>query len=191
MLVATLNADEPARIQIELNLDDPAKSVCVIDEKTRLSVGFGRHGVLEEGARFKGGYSLLGKFRVNAILAPERFEMKPELVESSGRTEAYLREHLFANMSSIDFDDDGKGGEYGAGFIGLEPLSETEQPFAFQPYKGVFRWYSYAIHGTQDEARIGKKITGGCLNVGATDLQLLLARVKLGDVVEIRAGTNP
>lgn len=190
MLVGAVNAAEPAQLLIELDLENPAESRCkflIGEDAPSFAVGFGRNGVIEEGGRFQGGFSLLGTFRVNAILAPERFEMKPELVETSGKTEAYLREQLFSNMSSIDFDGDGKGGEYGAGFIGLEPLSETAQPFSFQAYKGVFRLYSYAIHGTQDEARIGKKITGGCINVGAADLQQLLARVKLGDLVVIRA----
>ena len=189
-----LAADEPVKIRIDLDEVNPADSSGFIivenEAPARFSVGYGRDGVLPEGASFKGGYSLLGKFRVNAILTKHGFEMAPELVASSGKDEAYLRKHLFANMSSIDFDGDGKGGEYGAAFIGLEPLSDAKQPFAFAPYEGVFRWYSYAIHGTQDEARIGKRITGGCINIGSQDLQQLLARVKLGDVVEIRTKAN-
>ncbi|MFT5470718.1 MAG: hypothetical protein ACI8UO_005849 [Verrucomicrobiales bacterium] len=189
-LAGLSNAEESTRVFIELDLDEPPKSsgslVVENEETLQFSVGYGRRGVLDEGARFKGGYSLLGRFRVNAIFAADQFEMTPKLVESSGKSREFLSKELFANMSSIDFDGDGKGGEYGAGFIGLQPLTETEQPFSFEPYQGVFRWYSYAIHGTQNEARIGKKITGGCINVGAADLQQLLAKVKLGDIVEIQ-----
>lgn len=186
-------AEETAKIQIVLNLDKPAKSRGLLVEGDRVvpfEVGYGKHGVLKSGARFKGGYSLLGAFRVNAILADERFEMAPALIQSSGKEEAYLRKQLFANMSAIDFDGDGKGGEYGDAFIGLQPLSDTKQPFAFAPYKGVFRWYSYAIHGTQDESRIGKKITGGCINVGRENLQQLLKFVEVGDLVEISASAG-
>lgn len=159
------------------------------------SVGYGREGWLEQGSRFRGGFSLLGTFRINAILAPDRFEMAPELMERSGRDEEYLRKNLFRNMDSIDFDADGEGGEYGEGFFSLDPVSEeenqagqagrVEQPFAFGRYKGVFRLYSFAIHGTQDEARVGRASTGGCVNVGREALSVLLNRLRLGDAVEI------
>ncbi|MGB0279088.1 MAG: L,D-transpeptidase family protein, partial [Prochlorococcaceae cyanobacterium] len=55
----------------------------------------------------------------------------------------------------------------------------------FGEYKGVFRWYSYAIHGTQDEERIGKRITGGCINVDDATMATLLKSVKLGDEVVV------
>lgn len=187
-------ADEVAPVRVIIDSEAPAESRCFVAGQGGASlefpVGYGRNGALQEGSEFKGGYSLLGKFRINAVLSTDRFEMTPELVASSGKTEAYLRENLFANMSSIDFDGDGEGGEYGAAFIGLEPLSDVVQPFVFESYEGVFRWYSYAIHGTQDESRVGKKITGGCINVGADDLQQLLKRVRVGDLVEIR-GVDP
>ncbi len=113
--------------------------------------------------------------------------MDPQLITDSGKTGEFLKTQLFKNMSSIDFDKDGKGGEYGAAFIGLEPLnSKAEQPFHFGEYAGVFRWYSYEIHGTQDESRIGKMVTGGCINVGADSLATVAAIVKLGDLVEIQ-----
>ena len=88
-------------------------------------------------------------------------------------------------MSSIDFDGDGKGGEYGAAFVSLEDLSGRDQPFRFNVYKGTFRWYSYAIHGTQNQSRIGKAITGGCVNVGTENLDKVLSAVELGDIVEV------
>ena len=189
LLVSLANANEP-QIRIELNLEHPAKSQGRLDlengDAHSFPVGFGRDGILKEGSKFRGGRSLLGTFRINAILSAERFEMTPELIANSGKSADFLREKLFANMSSIDFDGDGAGGEYGAAFLSLEPVSETKQPFAFNVYKGKFRWYSYAIHGTQNPARIGKKITGGCINVGAEDLVKLVEAAKLGDLVEVR-----
>ena len=59
------------------------------------------------------------------------------------------------------------------------------QPFAFCHFKGVFRWYSFAIHGTQDESRVGRAATGGCINVGEDALALLLQSLQLGDTVKI------
>ncbi|MEM1295778.1 MAG: L,D-transpeptidase [Verrucomicrobiota bacterium] len=180
---------EEARVRIYLDPDQPALSKGVILEsgevREQFQVGFGRNGIDESGARFRGGYSLLGKFQINAILSADRFEMKPELIAESGKSVDYLKTHLFANMSSIDFDGDGKGGEYGDAFISLEDLSGRDQPFRFNVYKGKFRWYSYAIHGTQDSARIGKAVTGGCVNVGAENLSKVLKAVKLGDIVEV------
>lgn len=153
---------------------------------TSFPVGFGKHGCKPAGTSFEGGYSLLGTFRVNAILTKTDFAMTGELVARSGKSREWLANNLFTNMSSIDFDGDGKGGEYGDAFIGLEPIgSSAKQPFHFGEYKGVFRWYSYAIHGTQDETRIGKCITGGCINVGRNDLAVLVKNLKLGDLVEI------
>ncbi|MEM9016649.1 MAG: L,D-transpeptidase [Verrucomicrobiota bacterium] len=179
--------DSPA-LRILLDESSPGKSVAILtaDPAKSISVGFGKKGVLDEGQSFRGNYSLLGTFRINAILSPTRFEMTEELVADSGRSRDWLKENLFANMSSIDFDGDGRGGEYGDGFVGLEPVGSTsEQPFHFGEYRGVFRWYSYAIHGTQDEARVGKMITGGCLNVRKKDLRLLLESLKVGDFVRV------
>ena len=41
--------------------------------KMTFPVGYGREGWLAEGSRFRGGYSLLGRFKINAILAIDRF----------------------------------------------------------------------------------------------------------------------
>ncbi len=182
-------AEEP-RILIELNAGEPGKSRGILQspgiEPITFAVGFGRHGFDPAGSKFRGGHSLLGRFRVNAILTAGRFEMDPALIAKSGKSAEFLREKLFANMSAFDFDGDGRGGEYGTAFLSLESLARTAQPFRFNVYKGRFRWYSYAIHGTQDQARIGQKITGGCINVGAADLAKIVPLVKLGDVVEVR-----
>ncbi|MAS94581.1 MAG: L,D-transpeptidase [Verrucomicrobiales bacterium] len=178
-------ADTTPRLKVVLNKSNPRESSGLLKGE-KFAVGFGKHGFKSEGSAFEGGYSLLGTFRVNAILTRETFAMTDSLVQQSGKSREWLEEKLFTNMSSIDFDGDGKGGEYGDAFIGLEPVdTSVQQPFHFGEYKGVFRWYSYAIHGTQDESRIGKCITGGCINVGQKDLLELVEIVKLGDLVEI------
>ena len=194
--MTTIKADETnfgRKITIYLSEKDPGSSYGTFQEKgspdiLKFAVGFGKKGTLKKGRTFKANYSLLGEFRINAILTSgTRFEMDSKLISESGRTEAFLKTRLFKNMSSIDFDGDGNGGEYGAAFIGLEPLnSEAKQPFHFGEYAGTFRWYSYAIHGTQDESRIGKMTTGGCINVGKEPLAALAGRMQVGDLVEIR-----
>ena len=113
--------------------------------------------------------------------------MDEKLIEASGKSEDYLRKNLFNNMNSIDFKGDGETKEYGRGYISLAPVSSTPQPFAFNQYAGTFRWYSFAIHGTNNESRVGQKVTGGCLNVGSKDLETLLDTLELGDEVNITA----
>ena len=177
---------EPIRIQ--LNGSNPAASEGVLDRAEgplRFTVGHGRHGIGCEGTTFEEGVTPLGTFQVNAILSNDRFEMDPSLVEQSGKTEEELRETLFTNMNSIDFKGDGETGEYGIGYISLAPVPATDQPFRFNTYDGVFRWYSFAIHGTNDETRIGKAVTGGCINTGQLTMGVLLDTVELGDEVVI------
>ncbi|MDF1823280.1 MAG: L,D-transpeptidase [Verrucomicrobiales bacterium] len=180
--------DEPV-LTVVLDREDPGNSHGIFRDGRSFQVGFGRDGFLPPGSAFVGGSSLLGRFKVNAILSATRFEMTDELISESGRSREWLKKNLFANMSAIDFDGDGAGGEYGDAFIGLEPIDDLDagQPFHFGEYKGVFRWYSYAIHGTQDEERIGECATGGCINVGKADLSILVDVVQRGDLVEISA----
>jgi hypothetical protein len=117
--------------------------------------------------------------------------MTESLIEQSGKSRDWLTENLFSNMSSIDFDGDGEGGEYGDAFFSLEPVdSKAVQPFHFGEYKNTFRWYSYAIHGTQDEERIGKCITGGCVNVSKASVAKLLGVLKSGDTGTDSASVN-
>ena len=179
-------AREPIRIQLDGS--NPSASEGVLDRAEgplRFTVGHGRHGIGCEGTTFEEGVTPLGTFRVNAILSNDRFEMDPSLVEQSGKTEEELRETLFSNMNSIDFKGDGETGEYGIGYISLAPVPATEQPFRFNTYDGVFRWYSFAIHGTNDESRIGQAVTGGCINAGQLTMGVLLDTVELGDEVVI------
>ena len=179
---------EPIRIQLDGS--NPAASEGVLDRAEgplRFTVGHGRHGIGCEGTTFEEGVTPLGTFQVNAILSNDRFEMDPALVEQSGKSEEELRETLFTNMNSIDFKGDGETGEYGIGYISLAPVPATEQPFRFNTYDGVFRWYSFAIHGTNDESRIGKAVTGGCINTGRLTMGVLLETVELGDEVVINS----
>ena len=177
---------EPIRIQLDGS--NPGASEGVLDRAEgplSFPVGHGRHGIGCEGTTFEEGVTPLGTFQVNAILSNDRFEMDPSLVEQSGKTEEELRESLFTNMNSIDFKGAGETGEYGIGYISLAPVPATDQPFRFNTYDGVFRWYSFAIHGTNDESRIGKAVTGGCINTGRLTMGVLLDTVELGDEVVI------
>ena len=177
-------------IKIELDLKDPAKSFAVLREDNQrqlFKVGYGRLGVTCPGTRFEEGYTPLGRFRVNAILTQKRFEMEPALIAQSGKTEAELKSTLFKNMNSIDFSGDGEAGEYGIGYVSLAPVNSVKQPFAFNRYDGTFRWYSFALHGSNNDQRIGQKVTGGCINLAQPALQAVLNTVKLGDEVVITA----
>ena len=173
-------------IQINLDLKDSSKSFGVVplgEERKIFKVGYGKNGVTCAGSRFEEGYTPLGTFKVNAILSNDRFEMDPALIKQSGKTEAELKQMLFKSMNTIDFSGDGEIGEYGIGYVSLAPVNSVKQPFRFNTYDGKFRWYSFAIHGSNNDARIGQRITGGCVNVGAPILKVLLSSVKLGDEV--------
>ena len=186
------DADAAEVIRIQLDGADPAASlgegVTGVESK-RFQVGFGRNGIACAGTRFEEGWTPLGTFRVNAILSADRFDMDPDLVKLSGKSEAYLRENLFRNMSAIDFKGDGETGEYGIGYVSLAPVPATPQPFRFNTYDGQFRWYSFAIHGTNDDSRVGQAITGGCINVNQSVMAALLKTVQLGDEVVINSDT--
>ncbi|MEB3276835.1 MAG: L,D-transpeptidase [Cyanobacteriota bacterium] len=198
LVVAGCGGSRPARggsaltgpVRIALDLRNPARSTGVLtrgQQRTVFKVGFGRNGVTCAGTRFEEGYTPLGRFRVNAILSRDRFVMAPALIAQSGKSETELRKTLFRNMNAIDFRGDGVSGEYGDGYVSLEPLNSVKQPFAFNTYDGTFRWYSFAIHGSNDDARIGQKVTGGCVNVAAPALRTLLSALQLGDEVVITA----
>ena len=71
------------------------------------------------------------------------------------------------------------------GYISLAPVENTDQPFRLNTYYGKFRWYSFAIHGTNNDRRVGKAVTGGCINVDQKVMTDLLKTVQLGDEVVI------
>ena len=177
-------------IRIELDQKAPSRSYGILtrgQERKVFKVGFGRNGITCTGSRFEEGYTPLGRFRVNGIISHDHFELEPALVAQSGKSEAELRRTLFRNMNAIDFDGDGETREYGSGYVSLAPVGSVKQPFAFNTYEGKFRWYSFAIHGSNNDKRIGQKVTGGCVNVAEPALQALLSAVKLGDEVLISA----
>lgn len=68
-------------------------------------------------------------------------------------------------------------------------MPPSDQPFEFNSYDGTFRWYSFAIHGSNDQNRIGQAVTGGCINAGRFTMDVLVERLKLGDQVEIASNT--
>ena len=175
-------------IKIELNQLSPQESQGTAPNEGKgmvFEVGYGKNGVGCIGSIFEEGVTPLGTFKVNAIMSKDRFEMDESLVQQSGKTKSYLSENLFNNMNSIDFKGDGETGEYGSGYISLTPVPSTPQPFNFNKYNGKYRWYSFAIHGTNDETRIGKPVTGGCINMKNKELNKLIKNINLGDEVVV------
>ena len=180
--------DSRRLVRIQLDAENPSASQGILEasgEAQPFPVGFGRLGLACAGTSFQDGLTPLGRFRVNAILSDSDFAMEPDLVEQSGKSESELKTSLFRNMSAIDFKGDGQSGEYGIGYISLAPVPSSEQPFQFNTYNGKFRWYSFAIHGTNDERRVGQSVTGGCINVNQDTLKTLLGTLQLGDEVVI------
>ena len=183
-----VSSQEEGSIEINLNQVVPqeSKGKTQRDGKTMVfEVGHGKNGVGCVGSTFEEGVTPLGTFKVNAIMSKDRFEMDENLIQKSGKTESYLAKNLFNNMNSIDFKGDGEVGEYGSGYISLTPVPSTPQPFKFNEYDGIYRWYSFAIHGTNDETRIGQRVTGGCINMNNRDLNQLIKTINLGDEVLI------
>ena len=178
--------EEP--IEIELNQVTPEESKGTAKNKENemiFKVGYGKNGIGCIGSTFEEGVTPLGTFKVNAIMSKNRFEMDETLIQQSGKTKNYLSANLFNNMNSIDFKGDGAKGEYGSGYISLTPVPSTPQPFSFNQYDGIYRWYSFAIHGTNDESRIGKRITGGCINMKNEEIEKLIKRINIGDEVVV------
>ena len=175
-------------IKIELNQVSPQESKGRAESEGNemvFEVGYGKNGVGCIGSTFEEGVTPLGTFKVNAIMSQDRFEMDETLIQQSGKAKSYLSENLFNNMNSIDFKGDGETGEYGSGYISLTPVPSTPQPFTFNKYDGIYRWYSFAIHGTNDETRIGKRVTGGCINMQNKDINKLIRSINLGDKVVV------
>ncbi len=175
-------------IKIELNQLSPQESKGTTQNEGKemaFEVGYGKNGVGCIGSTFVEGVTPLGTFKVNAILSEDRFEMDESLIKKSEKTKSYLSKNLFNNMNSIDFKGDGQTGEYGSGYISLTPVPSTPQPFNFNEYDGTYRWYSFAIHGTNDETRIGKRITGGCINMNNQEISKLIKSINLGDEVVV------
>ena len=156
--------DSAEMIRIQLDGADPAASsgegLNGVGPK-RFQVGFGRNGIACAGTRFEEGWTPLGTFRVNAILSADRFAMDPDLVKLSGKSEDYLRENLFRNMSAIDFKGDGETGEGETLRLSVPPSS----PFLLQHIHG-FPWYSFRIDKRTILAQLQR--SGGCINVNSS-----------------------
>ncbi len=96
-------------------------------------------------------------------------------------------ERLFNNMNAIDFNKDGKPDDaYGAAYIGLDSDESITGP-KMKYYNGMPYWFSIAIHGTNDEANIGKANSGGCIHLRKDDLERILNAgfAKIGTKVTI------
>lgn len=184
----SVRGETPA-LMVDLNPDKPELSQGkIVRTNEKFFLGMGSKGVITSKKRFKDGYSMTGDFRVVALLAKDKFEMTDKLLQKSKRSREYLQTHLFINMNRIDFNGDGKAGEYGDAYIALWPVDDTSgHHFGFHPHKGVYRYYGYAIHGAEDESKIGRKSTGGCLNLVKDDLLRLLKELRLGSLVRIKS----
>ena len=106
-------------------------------------------------------------------------------IELDGSQPSASKGQLDLKGETLHFKGDGETGEYGLGYISLAPVPATPQPFRFNTYNGTFRWYSFAIHGTNDPSRVGQSVTGGCINVDRKVMTDLLQAVQLGDEVVI------
>lgn len=148
-----------------------------------------------------------GRFVVNLVLAndPSRCSISNELknrYSSGGKYGELLTSkaglvRMFENMNSLDFDGDGKADiAYGGGYIGLglsargATCAQIDGAAVLGPgartYSGKVSWYSIALHGTpNDEASVGKAVSGGCIHVEASVLRKLLKLISVGTPVEI------
>jgi hypothetical protein len=134
-----------------------------------------------------------GNFKVDLIVSDDerRNEISPQSKKRyTGKTYRQLvsdkkgLRRLFANMSSLDFDGNGKPDRaYGSAYIGLDSKSGITGP-KLTRYKGTPYWYSIAIHGTP-EGKIGKS-SGGCIHVDKEALATLIEKyVKIDTAVRI------
>ena len=99
---------------------------------------------------------------------------------------------LFKNMSTIDFDSDGKSDQaYGVGYIGLESKKAVTGP-KMRMYGKTPYWFSIALHGTPKRENIGEAASGGCVHVEEEVLTKLIRDgfIKIGTEVKI-ADTPP
>lgn len=199
---------ESASIVIKVNRTTKRLSVEKSDGTMVLSapVGIGKGGVVKK-VSMEDLVTPTGHFVVNLVLANEpavckaseslksRYRSKPQYLKFLESPEGLVR--LFKNMSSLDFDGDGKDDTaYGGAYIGLA-LDQAFAPNArFNPsrivgtgarsYQGKVSWYSIALHGTPNETfAIGNATSGGCVHLQASALQRLLKLVSIGTPVEI------
>lgn len=138
-----------------------------------------------------------GDFKVELILSKnsEKNRVSSDVLNKYSRDEkalSYLKsdsglKRLFENMSSLDFDADGKPDTaYGAGYLSLSSKNAVTGP-KLSKFKGKDYWYSIAIHGTPFEKRnIGYAHSGGCVQLPHNELNKVIEMVQLGTVVKIK-----
>ncbi|MBY0552274.1 MAG: L,D-transpeptidase [Candidatus Obscuribacterales bacterium] len=199
---------ESSAIVIKVNRAAKRLSVVKADGTVLLSapVGIGKGGSVKK-VSMDDFVTPTGRFVVNLILTGDaevckasealknRYWSQPQYRQFLQSPEGLVR--LFKNMSSLDFDGDGKGDTaYGGGYIGLalDPAfaanTTLTQARIVGPGARIYQdrvyWYSIALHGTPNEAAaIGHATSGGCVHVDSAALQKLLKLVSIGTRVEI------
>jgi len=84
---------------------------------------------------------------------------------------------LWANMSALDFDDDGVPDKaYGTAYIGLNGAGTGPK---MHRYTGIARWFSIGLHGTPKAENVGAANSGGCVHLTPDLLDRLITS---GDV---------
>lgn len=205
---AEVPSTDPHSIVIKVNRTTKLLSVEQSDGTMVLSasVGIGKGGVVKK-VSMDDLVTPTGHFVVNLVLANDpavcraseslksRYRSKPQYLKFLESPAGLVR--LFKNMSSLDFDGDGKGDTaYGGGYIGLAldprfvPNASLSPSRIVGPgarsYQGKVSWYSIALHGTPNEtSAIGSATSGGCVHLQASILQKLLKLVSIGTRVEI------
>lgn len=167
-------------------------------------IGIGRGG-LNKKKSMADNITPSGKFEVDLILTSDSKlnRVSTQLLhryKGDPKASSYLNsgdglKRLFANMSGLDFDGNGKADTaYGAAYIGLNGISERGKAPAMtgpklSTYSGKDYWFSIALHGTPNEANnIGKANSGGCVHVPRSVLQKLISdeTIRIGSIVEIK-----
>lgn len=212
--VALVQASVPGKAATNetysIRIERKSKRISVFDSSGKVvlrgPVGIGKGGLLGK-RNMADLVTPTGNFVVNIVLSNDQRQVKisPELRNKYKSDKAYADflnspeglVRMFNNMSSLDFDGDGKGDTaYGAGYVGLalspsagsavkRRASSIVGPGA-RVYQGKVSWYSIAIHGTPNPERaLGKATSGGCVHVDAKNLKTLLDIVPLGTSVSI------
>lgn len=163
----------------------------------REPVGIGRGGLGEKVA-MSDEVTPTGTFTVDLVLhrAGTHDAVATGVVDRFAGDPAYLRlltgnspglPGLFANMNGLDFDADGRpDGAYGGAYIGLDG-PQSGPKMRRHRASGTPYWFSIALHGTPDPARLGAATSGGCVHVSESLLERLVTEgiIRVGSTVEI------
>lgn len=201
MSIVVLDCLYAAEQKYSVHINRKDKQFYVIDNKKDKVVYRAPCGVGKGGLKLKKSMSdyitPTGKFYVDVILnkddkynsiAPgnvDKCKGNQKYSELASSREGLAR--LFKNMNSIDFDHNGKPDHaYGIAYIGLQSNASVTGP-KMKMYGSTPYWYSIAIHGTPDEANVGRAKSGGCVQLAAKDLSWLMENsiVTIGTKVTI------